>query len=174
MALSAERMKEWMGADLSGLDIMVVLIEGIHIGEHLVLVAALGIDSEGFKHPLGLMEGATEHSAVVQALIDDLIERGLDPAVPRHAPVRRALRQAWELDDAAKAERLVKPVSQRSMAAPFQDSDGGQPRSCRRRCLRPNLQMPSGKAPQSRRRREEMWWWRRWVIASGSPWVSLG
>jgi hypothetical protein len=39
-------------------------------------VAALGIDSEGFKHPLGLMEGATEHSAVVQALIDDLIERG--------------------------------------------------------------------------------------------------
>jgi transposase-like protein len=76
-------MKEWMGADLSALDIMVVQIDGIHISEHLVLVAALGIDSQGFKHPLGLMEGATEHSAVVQALIDDLIERGLDPAVPR-------------------------------------------------------------------------------------------
>jgi hypothetical protein len=28
-----------------------------------VLVAALRIDSQGFKHPLGLMEGATEHSA---------------------------------------------------------------------------------------------------------------
>src|SRR5208283_4439551 len=83
VALSAARMKEWMGADLSSLDIMVVQIDGIHISEHLVLVAALGIDSEGFKHPLGLMEGATEHSAVVQALIDDLIERGLDPAVPR-------------------------------------------------------------------------------------------
>ena len=76
-------MKEWMGADLSALDIMVVQIDGIYISEHLVLVAALGIDSQGFKHPLGLMEGATEHSAVVQALIDDLIERGLDPAVPR-------------------------------------------------------------------------------------------
>src|ERR1019366_4288884 len=63
VALSAARMKEWMGADLSGLDIMVVQIDGIHISEHLVLVAALGIDSEGFKHPLGLMEGATEHSA---------------------------------------------------------------------------------------------------------------
>ena len=83
VALSAARMREWMGADLSGLDIMVVQIDGIHISEHLVLVAALGIDSAGFKHPLGLMEGATEHSAVVQALIDDLIERGLDPAVPR-------------------------------------------------------------------------------------------
>jgi len=32
---------------------MVVQIDGIHISEHLVLVAALGIDSEGFKHPLG-------------------------------------------------------------------------------------------------------------------------
>src|SRR5713101_10130504 len=156
VALSAARMKEWMGADLSALDIMVVQIDGIHISEHLVLVAALGIDSEGFKHPLGLMEGATEHSAVVQALIDDLIERGLDPAVPRlfiidgskalakairhsfgrhtpiqrcqihkarnimerlspalHASVRRALRQAWELDDAAKAEKLIRNLAQR-------------------------------------------------------------
>jgi putative transposase len=32
-------MKEWMGADLSALDIMVVQIDGIHISEHLVLVA---------------------------------------------------------------------------------------------------------------------------------------
>ena len=52
-------MKEWMGADLSGLDIMVVQIDGIHISEHLVLVAALGIDSEGVKHPLGLMKPST-------------------------------------------------------------------------------------------------------------------
>ena len=52
-------MKEWVGADLSALDIMVVQIDGIHISEHLVLVAALGIDSQGFKHPLGLVEGAT-------------------------------------------------------------------------------------------------------------------
>src|SRR4249919_3266942 len=156
VALSAARMKEWMGADLSALDIMVVQIDGIYISEHLVLVAALGIDSQGFKHPLGLMEGATEHSAVVQALIDDLIERGLDPAVPRlfiidgskalakairrsfgrhtpiqrcqihkarnimerlpkplHASVRRVLRQAWELDDPVKAEKLIRNLAQR-------------------------------------------------------------
>jgi transposase-like protein len=156
VALSAARMKQWIGADLSGLDIMVIQIDGIHISEHLVLVAALGIDSEGVKHPLGLMEGATEHSAVVQALIDDLIERGLDPAVPRlfiidgskalakairrsfglhtpiqrcqihkarnimerlspalHASVRRVLRQAWELDDADKAEKLIRNLAQR-------------------------------------------------------------
>src|SRR6266700_6403398 len=83
VALSAARLREWLATDLSGLDIMVVQIDGIHISEHLVLVAAIGIDGEGVKHPLGLIEGATEHGAVVQALIDNLVERGLDPAVPR-------------------------------------------------------------------------------------------
>jgi hypothetical protein len=33
----------------------------------LVLVAAIGIDGNGVKHPLGLIEGATENAAVVQA-----------------------------------------------------------------------------------------------------------
>src|SRR5215831_6088673 len=83
IALSAERMKEWMASDLSGLDILVVQIDGIHIAEHLVLVAAIAIDGKGEKHPLALLEGATENSAVVQALIDNLIERGLDPVVAR-------------------------------------------------------------------------------------------
>ena len=49
----------------------------------MVLVAALGIDGDGNKHPLGLIEGVTENTAVVQALIDNLIERGLDPKVCR-------------------------------------------------------------------------------------------
>jgi len=48
-----------------------------------MLVAALGIDGNGDKHPLGLVEGATENTAVVPALIDNLIERGLDPTVCR-------------------------------------------------------------------------------------------
>jgi transposase-like protein len=51
--------------------------------EDLILVAAIGVDAKGDKHPLGLIEGATENAATVQALIDNLIERGLDPAVPR-------------------------------------------------------------------------------------------
>jgi putative transposase len=77
--LSAERLAEWMASDLSKLDLLVIQIDGLPIGNDLVLVAALGIDGEGHKHPLGLVEGATENAAVVQALIDNLIERGLDP-----------------------------------------------------------------------------------------------
>jgi len=42
-----------------------------------------GCDGNGDKHPLGLVEGATENTTVVQALIDNLIERGLDPKVCR-------------------------------------------------------------------------------------------
>src|SRR6187549_3428432 len=76
-------MKEWMGADLAQLDLLVIQIDGIHIAEDLTLLAAIGIDGEGVKHPLGLLEGATENAAVVQALLDDLIERGLDPRVCR-------------------------------------------------------------------------------------------
>jgi putative transposase len=154
VALSAERMAAWMGRDLSTLDLLAIQIDGIRVAEDLVLLAAIGIDGEGAKHPLGLMEGATENAAVVQALLDDLVGRGLDPATCRlfivdgakalskairrtfgratpiqrcqvhkarnvadrlpkalQAPVRRALRQAWELDDAAKAERLLRNLA---------------------------------------------------------------
>src|SRR6266508_4077218 len=83
VALSAARMKEWMASDLSKLDLLVVQIDGIQMTGELVLVAAIGIDGEGVKHPLGLIEGATENSAVVQALIDNLVTRGLDPGIAR-------------------------------------------------------------------------------------------
>jgi hypothetical protein len=33
-----------------------VFIDGLHVGEHLVVVA-LGVDAVGSKHPLGLWEG---------------------------------------------------------------------------------------------------------------------
>src|SRR5207237_189956 len=43
VALSAERLAEWMTSDLSKLDLLVIQIDGLHIGNDLVLVAALGI-----------------------------------------------------------------------------------------------------------------------------------
>ena len=81
--LSAERLAEWMASDLSKLDLLIVQIDGLRIGNDLVLVAALGIDGNGDKQ-LGLVEGATENSSVVQALIDNLIERGLEPTLHDH------------------------------------------------------------------------------------------
>ena len=83
VALSAERMKQWMAADLSNLDLLIIQIDGIHIDEDLMMLAAVGIDGNGEKHPLGVIEGATENTAVVQALLDNLVGRGLEAAVCR-------------------------------------------------------------------------------------------
>ena len=58
VALSAARLKQWMASDLSGLDLLVIQIDGIHMDDDLILVAALGVDAKGDKHPLGLAEGA--------------------------------------------------------------------------------------------------------------------
>ena len=55
----------------------VLMIDGKHIHGECVVVA-LGVDVQGKKHILGLVQGATENSTVVQHLLDDLIERGLD------------------------------------------------------------------------------------------------
>jgi putative transposase len=49
-----------MRRDLSRLDLVALMIDGVHFAEHVVL-AAVGIDSSGAKHPLGLGEGATEN-----------------------------------------------------------------------------------------------------------------
>ncbi len=72
------RLAELMQRDLSGLRLVALLIDGVHFAEHVVL-AAVGIDVDGEKHPLGLREGATENTAACKALLEDLIERGLNP-----------------------------------------------------------------------------------------------
>src|SRR5271165_2995494 len=78
VALSAARLKEWMASDLSGLDLLVIQIDGIHMDEDMTLVAAVGVDANGDKHPLGAVEGATENAATVRALIDNLVDRRLE------------------------------------------------------------------------------------------------
>jgi len=147
VALSNAKLREWLASDLSKLDLLAIQIDGLHISDELILVAAVGIDGRGEKHPLGLVEGATENAATVQALLDNLVERGLDPAgvwlfiidgakalskairrtfgrntpiqrcqvhkarniaerLPReaHATVRKALRQAWEMEEGRAAD----------------------------------------------------------------------
>lgn len=78
VALSRKQMTEWLSAPLADRDIRVLVIDGIVFHDHTVIIA-LGIDSEGKKHVLGLREGTTESSGVAKALFRDLLERGLDP-----------------------------------------------------------------------------------------------
>ncbi len=55
----------------------VLLIDGKYLYGECVVVA-MGVDFQGKKHILGLVQGATENSTVVQHLLDELIERGLN------------------------------------------------------------------------------------------------
>ncbi|MGH2530260.1 MAG: IS256 family transposase [Actinomycetota bacterium] len=75
------RLAEIFGRDISKISLLAIFIDGIAVGEHVVVVA-LGVDAAGTKHPLGLWEGTTENKAVCQALLGDLIDRGLDASRP--------------------------------------------------------------------------------------------
>ncbi len=77
-----QKLAELFGRDLSQLDLLAIFIDGVLIAEHCVVVA-LGVDAEGRKQPLGLWEGSTENKTVCNALLGNLIERGLDPEQPR-------------------------------------------------------------------------------------------
>lgn len=76
--LTQQQLDEWLQSDLSRLKLVVVMIDGIVVGEQTVAVA-LGIDEDGQKHALGLWQGATENSAVCEGLLNNLVERGIDP-----------------------------------------------------------------------------------------------
>jgi putative transposase len=74
--MSSQQLKTWLSASIGHLDLPVVMIDGIHLADSVILVA-LGIDDKGDKHVLGLREGSTEATRVVTALLAELIERGL-------------------------------------------------------------------------------------------------
>jgi len=78
---TAKQLSQWMRRDLSKLGIVVVMLDGIIVAKHTVVVA-LGIDETGKKHALGLWIGETENAVVCGELLDNLIERGLDPLSP--------------------------------------------------------------------------------------------
>lgn len=75
-ALTAAALQETMHAPLGHLDPVALMLDGVGFGEHLCVVA-LVIDSEGRKHPVGLIEGTTENARVATDLVTDLRDRGL-------------------------------------------------------------------------------------------------
>jgi transposase-like protein len=100
VARSTALLAEWLARPLGALELVAILIDGIFFDQRCVLIA-LGVDTSGQKHVLGLHEGSTENATVAKALLGDLIERGLDPERPRlfvidgGKGVRRALRELW-------------------------------------------------------------------------------
>src|SRR5919198_4955961 len=81
VAMTQVALAELLSADLSTLDLVCLLIDGVHFGEHTCVVA-LGIDLDGTKHPLALVEGSAENATLARELLTGLRERGLELTRP--------------------------------------------------------------------------------------------
>ena len=75
-AATAKELAALVERPLEDLDLCVLMVDGISFHE-FTLVVALGVTSDGRKHVLGIWDGATENGAVVKALLEGLVERGL-------------------------------------------------------------------------------------------------
>lgn len=102
--LTETALAELLAADLSNLDLVALMIDGVHFADHLCVVA-LGIDLDGTKHPLAVVEGSTENTTLVRGLLVGLRERGLDTTKPILAVLDGAKALA-----AAVTEVFDKPV----------------------------------------------------------------
>ena len=76
---SAQSLEALIGRRWDGVDLLVIYVDGVRFGDHLVL-AALGVDSEGKKHVLGVVPGASENLEAAVRLLEGLAERGVDPS----------------------------------------------------------------------------------------------
>jgi transposase-like protein len=130
-----DQLQALMSRDLSDLRVAVLMIDGIVL-KGRTNVVALGITTEGEKYALGLWEGSTENATVAQALLSDLVARGLDPeqgvlvvidgsralrkavrtVLGEHTPVQRCIRHKERnvLDHLPDEDR---PIVQRRLRA---------------------------------------------------------
>ncbi len=63
VAMTETALAGMLSADLSGLDVVALMIDGVHLAESCCVVA-LGIGIDGTKHPLALVEGSTENATL--------------------------------------------------------------------------------------------------------------
>jgi putative transposase len=76
VAKTRAQLEAWQSQPLDGLDLIGLVLDGVHVGEHCLIVA-LGIATDGQKHALGLWDGSTENATLCQSLLANLQSRGL-------------------------------------------------------------------------------------------------
>jgi len=81
VARTEHALAELLAADLSELDLVALLVDGIRVADHCCVVA-LGVTIDGTKVPLALAEGATENATVTRDLLAGLRHRGLEVTRP--------------------------------------------------------------------------------------------
>jgi transposase-like protein len=94
-------------------DLLAIYIDGQQHGEHHV-ISAVGVDSSGKKHVLGIQQGATENAAAAKALLIHLREHGVSPEkkylfiIDGAKALRAALREVFGSEQAVQRCRKHK------------------------------------------------------------------
>jgi transposase-like protein len=94
---TSRQLKELCERDLSGSNFSVLIIDGLHIGDSVYIVA-LGVEAVGNKQIIGFREGSTENADVCVKLFEEMVGRGLRTGVPVLVVIdgSKALRSAVE------------------------------------------------------------------------------
>ncbi len=126
-----------MSRPLEDVRLAVLMLDGIELKGRCCVVA-LGIDTDGVKHPLGLWDGSTENATVATTLLGNLVERGLDveqgvlvvidgakalrkavrDVLGVHTPVQRCIRHK-ERNVLGHLPERDRPVVRRRLRAPW-------------------------------------------------------
>lgn len=112
-ARSKELLNEFRGRDLSEIDVVAMMVDGVFPGKESCVVVALAIDIEGNKHLLDFEEGSSESAEAVKGLFARLHARGLQAGTARKLllvrdgseAIAKAVRHFWP--DAVQQECLV-------------------------------------------------------------------
>lgn len=110
---SKELLDEFRSRDLSEIDMVAMMVDGVFPGKESCVVVALAIDIEGRKHLLDFEEGSSESAEVVKGLFARLHARGLQAGTARRLllvrdgseAIAKAVRHFWP--DAVQQECLV-------------------------------------------------------------------
>ncbi len=94
---------EMQSSDLSGFDLLVMMIDAVVLTSGLVATVALGIDPKGDKQVLGFRVGSSENEEVCADLLSHLLQRGLRVDEGRRLlavldgskALKKALRRIW-------------------------------------------------------------------------------
>lgn len=81
---SAELVEQMQQADLSGFDLVVLMLDAVVLSAGLVATVALGINAEGEKKVLGFRVGSSESKQVCRDLLSNLVRRGLSAPEGRY------------------------------------------------------------------------------------------
>ena len=135
MAMTEHALADLLAADLSGLDLVAIMIDGVHFADHLCVVA-LGIGIDGTKHPLALVEGSTENTTLVRSLLVGLRDRGLDVTRPILAVLdgAKALAAAVKevFDSPVIARCQLHKIRNVARSSAGEDARPGRPSGCGR------------------------------------------